>query len=327
MKLIETMQNVRKIVTHANCPDGRGTAMIANWVIAARGKHIPCVEFVSHDQLPSLVAEPGMLFVDISPDQDRIEDFKRLDAIVLDHHRGSEATTRSFGELGVFADETLEPGVSGTTLAWRELYVPTSTNTNPPLDAAVEEFARAMGARDTWHKESPLWEIGNHMSTAIMSIPVTDLLERPFPHLTTEEIYGGKIAYDAKLNDARAAAGTAKRFVGYDELNKREIAFAVYAEVDYGFRVTSDAADVLRDSGINLVASFRVNMLEDRVAFSFRSDDSVDVAKLAKTMGGGGHTRAAGANLTLQSFVACNGSIPAYLERMVRRFLRYHDGH
>jgi len=193
--------------------------------------------------------------------------------------------------------------------------------------AAVEEFARAMGARDTWHKESPLWEIGNHMSTAIMSIPVTDLLERPFPHLTTEEIYGGKIAYDAKLNDARAAAGTAKRFVGYDELNKREIAFAVYAEVDYGFRVTSDAADVLRDSGINLVASFRVNMLEDRVAFSFRSDDSVDVAKLAKTMGGGGHTRAAGANLTLQSFVACNGSIPAYLERMVRRFLRYHDGH
>lgn len=118
---LEKLRQVTTIVTHDTCPDGLASAMILLDVL-------PKAEVVfcqySTPLHKSMIAKPGMLFADFSPDPARIQEFIDQGAIVLDHHKTAKDTVLACGELGVFADEKEDPGVSGAVLAFREVWLP-----------------------------------------------------------------------------------------------------------------------------------------------------------------------------------------------------------
>lgn len=86
-----------------------------------------------------------MLFCDIAPPAERAHEFLPRVPVVLDHHKGAEHLVKTFTHH-VFADEKLEPGVSGAVLAYREVWKPLK-----PLGfTTAADFARLAGVCDTW---------------------------------------------------------------------------------------------------------------------------------------------------------------------------------
>lgn len=272
-----------KIISHDNCSDGLASALIC--------KHAhpdADVEFHQYGtpEYEALPAEGDMLFVDIIPPRDRADEFVRIGARVLDHHKGAEDVVALFGDRGVFADEVRDPGVSGALLAFRHVYAPIVEGRGGQMSShhVAERFARLTGIRDTWQTQDPDWELSQHQHAALMFWPRDYWLDRGSPWLDREHFEVGRIAHEKRLQMARRAA---------DESWWVELPGGVRAAVlaDPG-HVTSDAADVLRAEGIQLVAGF-FYVSRHKLVVSLRSDGSVDVAALAKKMGGGGHTRAA----------------------------------
>lgn len=106
---IEKLEAVRTIVTHAYCPDGIASARILRDVLPGRE-----ILYMTHNtpELAALPATEGMLFCDFCPPHDRLDAFRAVDTIVLDHHKSVREDVESFS-LHVFADEALEPGVCG----------------------------------------------------------------------------------------------------------------------------------------------------------------------------------------------------------------------
>ncbi len=116
---VEKLSAVRRVIVHANCADGMASAMILHDALPDAE-----VVFLQHGtaEFLSLPATTGMLFCDISPPADRVAEFVGVGAIVLDHHKTVRDVVEAFGDCGVFADETKEPGVSGALLAYREVW-------------------------------------------------------------------------------------------------------------------------------------------------------------------------------------------------------------
>ena len=153
----ELFENTQRIIVHAHCPDGMASAMILT--AALPEAKIEFVQYNSPEHI-EMTAEADMLFCDITPHRSRVDDFVRAESIVLDHHRGAKDIVDAFGERGVFADEEKEPGVSGAVLAFREVYdcaLDMDGPNAPSFD--VSDFATLAGIRDTWQRESHVFEV------------------------------------------------------------------------------------------------------------------------------------------------------------------------
>lgn len=118
---IKKLQAIQYIITHDNCSDGLASAMIIKDVCPGA-----TVIFASYNSAVhrDLIATPGMIFCDFSPHPDKVQDFVKAGAIVLDHHKFQKDLVAAFGDLGVFADEVDKPGVSGAVLAYNEVWLP-----------------------------------------------------------------------------------------------------------------------------------------------------------------------------------------------------------
>lgn len=335
---VETLREVGVIFTHKNCPDGMATAMILKDAFRMLGM-APRIEFLAHNTPEHRGAierhylhsqNTRALFCDIAPHPDVYRDHVIAGDIVLDHHKGVEELVRSFGALGVFADEKLEPGVSGATLAWREVWAPIheSTSGGRPLELVHHEFtntmnfARDVGARDTWQTEGPRFQRGQWISKYLMSKPAgfwlgTDGYDTPGrhpPYLNDEEIQRGRCLFESHEEAVRQAVGQLVGFDVGDDINKGDgrrepIRLVVFQEQATGFRLCSDLAELLRGqnstyqyepsiSQIDVVAGFSyvINKPGDgpTLLYSLRGLNGFDVAAFAKANGGGGHTAAAG---------------------------------
>ena len=90
---IEKLKQVRVIITHANCPDGIASAILLHDALPEAG-----IRFLTHrtKEYRELPAHAGMLFCDIAPPSERVELFRALGAIVLDHHKSAEALVKRF---------------------------------------------------------------------------------------------------------------------------------------------------------------------------------------------------------------------------------------
>ena len=279
----EKLGAVKKIVYHANCADGMAAALIC---LGALGWELECVGMhYKSPELEALEATPGLLFVDFSPPADRADEFLDAGAIVLDHHKGAEDVVMKFVSAGqgAFADEKIDPGVSGASLAcsevWRKIH---------PIDSDVERFARLAGIRDTWQTRSKEWVEGTGLMLMMKLLGFEHFQKQrlPFPSASDyqlAELLGG--------NYHRKIVNHCDERVIVREVEGHTVAFHYDTEA-----LTSDVAEEMRTRGANVIIGFFyvIERGQPKIIFSTRSDESFDVSKLCKFYGGGGHSRAAG---------------------------------
>lgn len=280
---------VTTIVSHADCPDGVASALIAKEAVHRHRGPNACAEVLfmryGTKELAELVAVPRMLFVDMTPPKERVSDFIHAGAIVLDHHLAQKEIVASFEELdsGVFADEKEEPGVSGALLAYRELFVPLVGE-----EPIVRAFAETAGVRDTWQKQDPRWDEACAQAAALRFWPWETLAKVPNVSMLAPFLHIGPtlIAKD-KERDARSIAESFR----FTARGRRVVCFE-------GLH-TSDIADVLGgDADLVVGWHFFVDKGQSKVTLSFRSrGPNIKAIDIAKRLGGGGHTQAAGATI------------------------------
>jgi hypothetical protein len=318
---IDKLRSVQKLVTHARCPDGIASAILI--LDAMPWLEPPDVIFLEHGsrEYAELRCEPGMLFCDLAPPAARVREFVEAGAIVLDHHAGARETVQAFGELGVFADERTEPGVSGAVLAFREVWRPIAggvyleparTVALVQAEAEAEDFARLAGIRDTWRRDSEDWRAACEQAAALMFYPVSTWLAM-MPGFFGRSDCQDKLAIGKVLLDQRL------------ELNRYELSKAHLHETGRGTKLvlvnttdTSDLAELLREPtadsrqptapenpvpNVDILIGFRYMSEPDgttRLRLSMRSVSHVPVLPLATHLGGSGHERAAGAVIRLR---------------------------
>jgi oligoribonuclease NrnB/cAMP/cGMP phosphodiesterase (DHH superfamily) len=267
------IKNINTIVTHANCPDGKASAIILHKVFPDAK-----VIFLQHNSKPhlELEAKPGMLFCDFSPPRDRVQEFVDVGAYVLDHHKYSKDVVEVFGDHGVYAGEE-ERGVSGAVLAFREVLAKATPYPGP----ATYDLATLAGIRDCWVKESPRWLEAMEQAAALDFFDTDYLLANGFGE---KEKALGPYLYQKTLAKAKETAENKLMFFGN---------MAIMSGID-----TSDVADVVfvMHPNTNILAGFQF-VIEDnkaKMVVSLRSRQGTDVGIIAKANGGGGHTNAAG---------------------------------
>lgn len=298
---LEALRAVRVVIAHGYpdgpCPDGLAGAMVLQDVLPHAEIRFSVLNTSAYEALP---ADPHMLFVDMVPPESRLDEFVAAGAIVLDHHKNNRDAITRFGERGVFADEVTEPGVSGALLAfehvwlpfWRELFM------EPFADAAnvgrVRAFAELVGVRDTWQQKDPRWRAACAQSKVLRFFPPEDWLD-------------GDPLNESRLTSRISMLGEVLMRKD-DEQTKQLLASAFPFQTPRGTRVVvlpstyvSDAATAIGDEA-DVVIGFNFRLGRGHVPdlrLSFRSRGARDVAAIAKTLGGGGHTNAAGAAVSL----------------------------
>jgi len=282
--------NVKKLVTHANCPDGMASAMIIRDVLM----ELP-VEFMNYntDAHINQTIEPGIMFCDFSPHKDNVEELSKLDTIVLDHHKYAKDIVDEFGELGFFGDEKTEPGVCGAVLAYEHVWKPLKQLARSD-EAKVAEFARLAGIRDTFVKDSPDFIKACKQAEVLGFFDWKYWSQRRPCYLTSTEWGVAEMLWDKKQSKCKSLAEDAMRFALSGKQNN------LTGAILQAGKDTSDVAEILRaEEGVSLVIGFTYTTIDDELCMlcSCRSDDKIDVGTFAKFLGGGGHSKAAGFKL------------------------------
>lgn len=300
---LEDLSKVSKIIVHDNCPDGIASAMILKYALGID------VEFIQYktDAHTNLPAVPGLLFCDFTPPRERVQEFVDAGAIVLDHHKGAQDIVAQFGERGVFADEKSEPGVSGATLAYREVWLPFGNEDN----VLVRDFAQVAGIRDTWQTKDPRWIESCEQSSWLMFFGAEELLKPPIfdRNKWVFRTSVGKLLFDEHMRKVKKTVASAYRTSIH----------GLRVMIHQGVTHTSDAAELMgEESKVDILAGFSYfsedgTEREDwspefgdnlKLVVSTRTRTSFDVSKMAKFYGGGGHTKAAGFNVKVTKLQA-----------------------
>jgi len=293
---IEKLQAVRVIVSHAECPDGIASAMILRDVLPAAE-----VVMIHHgsEGHRDLLAVPGMLFCDMSPPRARVQEFVDAGAIVLDHHRTARDIVEAFGEHGVFADEMQYPGVSGALIAFTYVWRPLAWRADDVMIAQVREFARIVGVRDTWQRDSPDWRRACEQAEMLLFFPDWLIL----PTFTRE---AGNISrmtvgrYLVAKHEVRVKQKVERAYRFTSSHGTRVLVFE-------GLSYASDAAELVgQDADLVVGFSFDSRGTDQVLNFSTRSHTSFDCAAFCAANGGGGHKFAAGFDVIFMPETASN---------------------
>lgn len=331
---IDLLKAIKKIVAHDNCPDGRASALIIHDVLPDAE-----IEFVQY-QTPrhkTMTPEPGVLFVDFTPWAEReppspesknpamteggkatIQAWVDAGTLVLDHHKGADDILAMFGDHGVFADEKAEPGVSGATLAWREVWAPLYAAARKHLkkgksrddkSTAVEHFARVAGVRDTWQKASPFWEESGNQSAALMFWPWEKLLQAGVHGIAPMLEIGSVLRQrdfdrDTKtINEAYNFTYKGTRVMCFEGTHTSDIADRAEADLIVGWHYLQESDGL-------------------KVVFSCRSRGDFSALDFAKAYGGGGHRQAAGFKVSIVKSNTAVMLVPyACVELLVGKYL------
>lgn len=280
MLCIDSLLAVRTIVTHEGCADGIASAIILR--DALPNARVESVQYNTPAHR-DLRATPGMLFCDMTPLPARVQEFVDAGAIVLDHHKGAREIVDAFGERGVFADEAAEPGVSGATLAFREVWLPLMRHASTDTAQRMHDFASLAGIRDTWQTGSPRWREARAQEAALRFWPPEMLIGVPLDALSARlEIADTLLVLDEQRDNQSLAE--AHRFqVG----GVRVLAFDGTHVNDIAERVRGD---------VDLVLGWRYLVEEgrQRIKVSVRTSGDVSALAFAKANGGGGHEHSGG---------------------------------
>lgn len=287
---------IKKIITHKNCPDGQASAYILYQVFNDAE-----FLFVNHNtkEYNNIAAEPGLLFCDISPPKERVKEFLQVKSIVLDHHATAKPIVDLFVEagLGKFGDEKKNPGISGAMLAYMFIKQNGLADIFTAGDLSFEDIdnlkniARLIGIRDTWQRTSPDWEEACSISSAMLFFPFENITKE-FPEQLFKKLSTiGNILYNNKITKAKEELKNSILYINNKGLKARIIS---------GNSLSSDVSDL--DNEADIIVSFQYKVIDQipNMILSLRSRSNFNVDKLAISLGGGGHTKAAGATLILE---------------------------
>jgi nanoRNase/pAp phosphatase (c-di-AMP/oligoRNAs hydrolase) len=306
---LDKLKNVRRLVTHANCPDGVASALIVK-------DALPDVEvlFVKHGTKEHRELRPDVptLFCDFTPWTDVKKDAQWLmwleaGTIVLDHHPTQRDVTMTFVEAGLGVYGENDRGECGAWLAYEHVWKPFSIHSPSSCKHSVREFAELAGVRDTWKKDDPRWQEACEQAEALMFWGFGEFSLSDFMSDSLLEL--GKKLFEKKLEHARTAIGESHYF--FTQKGTNVIVFQ-------GVTPTSDAAEILEQRfkehphippvQVNIVAGFhyRVDAGRLQLQFSTRSHTGYDVGAFCKSRGGGGHKAAAGFTVEQSAEIGAN---------------------
>lgn len=290
----DQLLNIKTVISHGNnCPDGVSSAMIVADAYRNRGVTVD-IQVVDHqsEKKATLEAKPGMLFVDFSPPEERVQEFIAAGALCLDHHKkGSSVQAFVEAGLGVFGDEDKDPGVCGAVLAYEHIWKPLRGDTASQAEQFnVEDMARLSGIRDTWQKKSPDWQEACELAEALRFWPLETLLKAE-PYSWKDYTNLGELLWSKKL---KTVAKVAEHVYRWTSPKGTRAAFF------QGVRLSSDVAEAIGHD-TDLIVAYDIAHEDGQLKLicSSRSRGSYDCGSLALAHGGGGHTRAAGFNLPM----------------------------
>jgi hypothetical protein len=271
-------------------------------VADAYGEQRPEIRIVDHQsaEKASLVPQPGMMFVDFSPPEEKAQAFIDAGTIVLDHHKnGSSVQAFVRAGLGVFGDEDKDPGICGATLAFEHVWRPLKAANG--VDGAgskilqvepliVQEIARLSGIRDTWQTKSPDWLTACKMAEALRFWPLEALLKLG-PAQWRDQLDLGDLLWEKKTKTVVTVSERVYRWT-----SPKGTRVALFQ----GVRLSSDVAEHIGPT-TDLIVAYDIAYEQGalKLICSTRSRGSYDCGRLALAYGGGGHTRAAGFNLPM----------------------------
>lgn len=339
---VEKLKKVKRLVTHASCPDGIASALIVK-------DALPDVEvtFMAHgtEEHRRLEPLPGTLFCDFTPPIARFMEDGRgsltLDwisngAIVLDHHPTQRDLTMAFVEAGLGAYGENDRNECGAWLAFKNIWLPLNNYESSDRADHVFNFAELAGVRDTWKKDDPRWQAACEQAEALMFWGLEKSIDEVFD--VESEFYdiGGKL-FEKKLESARKAIGESHRFAtpkgtrvlmfqgvtptsdAAEMLEKAESVIDDMREnilrpIHQGGRIFPIAdedkklSDDLKKVRTDIVAGFhyKVDGTKLLLQFSTRSHTGYDVGAFCKSRGGGGHRAAAGFTVEQSPEVGAN---------------------
>lgn len=297
------LQRVKRIVTHESCADGIASALILH-------SALPDAEivFVQYNDPAhrDLVAEPGLLFCDMTPPPERAAEFVEAGAIVLDHHVQMKGIVEQFGVRGIYADA---PGVSGALLAFTEVWEPLVPRGDPRwYDTNIHwMLAKLAGIRDTWQKDAPMivglngvlgfdssWTAACAQGEALVFWPWEKWRDAEPRVEWGSMLEIGTVLLERKAQSVARAVERAHCFTTANGV--RVVCFE-------GTHLSSDAAEAVGDTADLVIGwnYFVDSGTGQRIVLSCRTrGDAIDVGAFAKSHpGGGGHTRAAGFQLAV----------------------------
>jgi hypothetical protein len=313
---ISKLLTITDVITHDSCADGVATAILIHDVLPDVKIH-----FLQYNtpEYRAFTPGPNQLWCDFSPLPERAQEFVDAGALVLDHHKTAKAVVAMFGENGVFGDEVTDPGVCGAVLAYREVWLPLhqvrldldalayagTLTEEDDLDelrqdslyevAEAAHFAHLSGVRDTWQTKDPFWGDASVLVEALRFMPIEAWLaiKRPFKEanlkLWQDRKSLGKVLIEKHQKTVKRAVEGAYGFT--TPRGTRVKLFSGHSPI------ASDAAELLGREADLVVGFGYVGIEADGVAkvvFSVRSHTDFDCASFCKSLGGGGHTKAAG---------------------------------
>jgi hypothetical protein len=272
---------------HAGCPDGFGAA----WAVRrAWGDDAEYVARGHDDALdPGAHEDALVVFVDIAVDNARLRALGERAArlVVLDHHVSTrdayladprlDGVLRAAGHLVHFELEH-----SGAILAWRHFHG----------DAPAPALLRYVEDQDLWSWKLPASEAVN---AAIGSYPRSfeswdALAERPWRELAAEGepiVRAQRVEVERLLRTAHPVALGTKRI---EAVNSALLRSAIGHEL-------------ARRAAFGAPWGLLYRMSGDRVDVSLYSSGELDVSRVARSYGGGGHRNAAGFSVTLRQWL------------------------
>lgn len=290
---IELIKNVKRVIVHKNCPDGLASAMILHHALPSAR-----IEFVQYgEERNSLQPSEGILFCDMSPPENRVQEFINAKAVVLDHHEGQQNIVELFKKNGSFG---YEPGVSGAVLAYKEIWIPIMGNKFEDNHCdLIERFATMVGIVDTWQRHDPNWEEAQSTCCALMFYGPDfffNCRQTNLPILFQDELEVGRLIYKKRQKRCIQIIENSMIYIMQPGIFEAGI-----FEDSSDDKIISDVSDTMRQDprmkNIDICVGFSMIISEAKPnwRYSLRSvNEKINVNLIAKASGGGGHAKAAG---------------------------------
>ena len=274
-------------IYHAACPDGFGAALAVWMRFGDAVQYLPA----SYTDQPPDVTDQHVVIVDFSYPEKVLRAMATSAAsiTVIDHHKTAIENLADVPEAGLTWDEHIpigwgkrfDLGRSGAVLAWDFFHSPKPA---PRLFLHIQD-------RDLWkHHLAGTHEIHAFLSSLPYAFPyweqVMFRLERPGDELVQT---GAAILRSHKktLHELLALTRRTMRIGG-----------VVVPVANLPYQFASEAGDIMsRDAPFAATYFDKANTRQ----FSLRSrrPDGVDVSKIARLYGGGGHHNAAGFSISI----------------------------
>ena len=282
------LPDIKVIVADAHDADGMGSALLAK--LAFPEAEVRMVNYGAEQR--AVEPEEGMLWLDMCPPEDRVDEFVEVGACVIDHHAKQKRLVDKFGRRGAYSDE---PGVSAALLTFQELLAPDALNADEHELSnlhALEDYATLIGIRDTWQKSHKRWREACIQSNAVEFYGIEhwlkDAKRRVLPIPSHDELKVGEMLYDRRI-------ALIKRLASEVIINKTPKGKR-WGIIPANGKTTSDLAEYMRvHHDLHTLVTFFFVTDGDflTIRYSLRSDE-IDVGAVAVEAGGGGHRNASG---------------------------------